>query len=63
MKGASVWKIKTICVLCEVNPGKDGVYVMEANALGLEMVRRETDMVYGGGCLGLVGCVSYAVCL
>lgn len=63
MESSFVRKIKTICVSCGVSFEKERVYVIEANALGLEMVKREIDMAYGRGCLGFVGCVSYAMFL
>lgn len=36
---------------------------MAANTLGLEMVKRKIDLVYGGGCLRLMGCVLATICL
>lgn len=61
MEGTSVRNLKTMYVFYGANPGKDGSYVMAANALGVEMTQRKIDLAYGRDCLGLTGCVSYAV--
>ncbi|XVF58964.1 hypothetical protein PTKIN_Ptkin07bG0108700 [Pterospermum kingtungense] len=61
MKGVSVRKIKTICVFCGANFGKDVVFVNAAYHLGEVLGKRKIDLVYGGGRLGLMGCVSTAV--
>ncbi|XVF50186.1 hypothetical protein PTKIN_Ptkin04bG0075700 [Pterospermum kingtungense] len=61
MEGVSVRKIKNICVFCGANSGKDVAFVNAAFHLGEVLGKRKIDLVYGGGKLGLMGCVSTAV--
>ncbi|XVF72236.1 hypothetical protein PTKIN_Ptkin12aG0104200 [Pterospermum kingtungense] len=61
MAGVSVRKIKTICVSCGVNSGKDVAFVNAAFHLTEVLSKRKIDLVYGGGRLGLMGCVPTAV--
>ncbi|XVF56176.1 hypothetical protein PTKIN_Ptkin06aG0096800 [Pterospermum kingtungense] len=61
MKGVSVRKIKKFCVFCGANSGKDVAFVNAAFHLGEVLGKRKIDLVYGGGRLGLMGCVSTVV--
>ncbi|XVF34645.1 hypothetical protein REPUB_Repub18cG0076700 [Reevesia pubescens] len=60
MKGTSVRQIKSVCVFYGSNPGKDEEFVNIANNLGRVLVERKIHLVYGGGSLGLMGCVATA---
>lgn len=63
MKCTSIGKLKTTCVFCGTNLGKNRGYIMACNTLGIEMVKRNIDLRYGWGYLGLSSCVSYIVCM
>ncbi|XVF72368.1 hypothetical protein PTKIN_Ptkin12aG0116200 [Pterospermum kingtungense] len=54
-------KKKTICVFCGANSGKDVAFVNATYHFGKVLGRRKIDLVYGGGRLWLMGCVSIAV--
>ncbi|XVE81472.1 hypothetical protein DITRI_Ditri15bG0066900 [Diplodiscus trichospermus] len=58
MEGNSAHQIKSICVFCGSNPGKNAKFVKAANNLGKVLTKRKIHLVYGGGSLGLMGCVS-----
>ncbi|XVF10309.1 hypothetical protein REPUB_Repub07fG0171500 [Reevesia pubescens] len=58
MEETSVCQIKSICVFCGSNPGKDEEFVKIANNLGRVLVTRKIHLVYGGGSLGLMGCLA-----
>ena len=60
MEVTSVRRIKSVCVFCGSNPGKDKEFVNIANHLGRVLAEREIHLVYGGGSLGLMGCVATA---
>ncbi|XVE98379.1 hypothetical protein REPUB_Repub03eG0101800 [Reevesia pubescens] len=60
MEGTSVRQIKSVCVFCGSNPGKDEEFVNIANNLGRVLAERKIHLVYGGGSLGLMGCVATA---
>ncbi|XVF11885.1 hypothetical protein REPUB_Repub08aG0065900 [Reevesia pubescens] len=48
---------KCLCILWS-NPGKDEEFVNIANNLGRVLAERKIHLVYGGGSLGLMGCVA-----
>ncbi|XVF30890.1 hypothetical protein REPUB_Repub16aG0097100 [Reevesia pubescens] len=58
MEGTSVCQIKNVCVFCGSNPGKDKEFVKIANNLGRILAERKIRLVYGGGSIGLMGCVA-----
>ncbi|XVE98981.1 hypothetical protein REPUB_Repub03eG0156500 [Reevesia pubescens] len=58
MEGTLVRQIKSVCVFCGSNPGKDEEFVKIANNLGRVLAERKIHLVYGGGNLGLIGCVA-----
>jgi predicted Rossmann-fold nucleotide-binding protein len=63
MAGSSVPKIKNICVFGGSSPGKEKKFLESANHLGRVLAERKIHLVYGGGSLGLMGCVSISVFL
>ena len=60
MEGASASQFRSICVFCGSSPGKNKEFVEAANNLGKVLAERKINLVYGGGSLGLMGCVSTA---
>ncbi|XVE60136.1 hypothetical protein DITRI_Ditri05aG0103100 [Diplodiscus trichospermus] len=60
MEGNSAYQIKNICVFYGSNPGKNAKFVEAANNLGKVLAKQKIHLVYGGGSLGLMGCVSTA---
>ena len=46
---------KNICVYCSASNEIDRVYFQAANELATLMAQRSHTLVYGGGCLGLMG--------
>ena len=50
-----------ICVFCGSSTGLRPTYVDAARAMGLALVRRRLGLVYGGGCVGLMGTIAEAV--
>jgi len=53
--------LKSLCVFCGSQPGKNPAFGMEAKALGEAMARENVALVYGGGRMGLMGVVADAV--
>ncbi|XVF05274.1 hypothetical protein REPUB_Repub05bG0157700 [Reevesia pubescens] len=60
MEGTSVRQIKSVCVFCGSNPGKDEEFVNIANNLGRVLTEQKIHLVYGGGSIWLMGCVATA---
>ncbi|XVE63928.1 hypothetical protein DITRI_Ditri07aG0060300 [Diplodiscus trichospermus] len=58
MEENSTRQLKIICVFCGTNPRKNAKFVEAANNLGRVLAKRKIHLVYGGGSLGLMGCVS-----
>ena len=58
MEAASARSFKSICVFCGTHTGKYGEFVTAAHKLGRILAERKIQLVYGGGSLGLMGCVS-----
>ncbi|XVE70356.1 hypothetical protein DITRI_Ditri10aG0066100 [Diplodiscus trichospermus] len=58
MEGNLARQIKSICVFCGSNIGKNAKFVEAANNLGKVLAKQKIHLVYGGGSLGLMGCVS-----
>jgi hypothetical protein len=63
MAGSSSHHIRNICVFGGSSPGKEKEFLESANHLGQVLAERKIHLVYGGGNLGLMGCVSIAVFL
>jgi uncharacterized protein (TIGR00730 family) len=53
--------LKTICVYCGSNAGRDPAYALQAKALGARLAADGIGLVYGGGNVGLMGVVADAV--
>jgi uncharacterized protein (TIGR00730 family) len=49
------------CVFCGSRPGARPEYVVQARALGKELVRRGIGLVYGGAGIGVMGALADAV--
>lgn len=54
-------KLSSLCVFCGSRPGDDPAHAIAAKALGEAMAARRIKLVYGGGCIGLMGVVADAV--
>nr|QGK85621.1 LOG5 [Narcissus tazetta subsp. chinensis] len=54
-------RFKRVCVFCGSSPGNKQSYQLAAIELGRELVKRDIDLVYGGGSIGLMGLVSQSV--
>lgn len=50
-----------ICVYCGSRPSHDGRHREATEAFGRELVRREVDLVYGGGGVGLMDVLARTV--
>lgn len=53
--------MKRICIFCGSHKGVRPVYVGAARAMGIALVRRGIGLVYGGGCIGLMGVLADTV--
>ncbi len=53
--------IRSICVYCGSQPGRDPAYRDAARILGHAMAENGIDLVYGGGTKGIMGAVADAV--
>ncbi|XP_027331534.1 cytokinin riboside 5'-monophosphate phosphoribohydrolase LOG8-like isoform X2 [Abrus precatorius] len=51
-------KFKRLCVFCGSNSGNRQVFSDAAIELANELVKRNIDLVYGGGSVGLMGLIS-----
>jgi uncharacterized protein (TIGR00730 family) len=49
-----------LCVFCGSSAGRNPAFVSAAQALAAELARRQIDIVYGGGNVGLMGVVADA---
>ena len=52
--------MKRICVYCGSKPGKRPAYAAAAAELGTRLAQEKIELVYGGGCVGLMGIVADA---
>ena len=52
--------LRSVCVFCGSNVGKNPLYAQAASALGSELARRNKRLVYGGAQVGLMGIVAEA---
>lgn len=52
--------MQSICVFCGASPGHKPVYREAAEAFGAELARRDLELVWGGGNVGLMGVVADA---
>jgi uncharacterized protein (TIGR00730 family) len=53
--------LKRVCVFCGSSPGTNPAYVAAARDTGFALARRDLELVYGGGKVGLMGVVSDTV--
>ncbi|KAK2662104.1 hypothetical protein Ddye_000678 [Dipteronia dyeriana] len=60
MASPSTKRFTNICVFGGTNYGKYREFVEAATHLGKVLAERKIHLVYGGGNLGLIGCVSRA---
>lgn len=54
-------KIRKICVYCGSSPGTDPDFVAAAKAFGEIMAKSGVGLIYGGGAIGVMGAIAYAV--
>src|SRR5262250_2875691 len=53
--------MKRICIFCGSSTGTRSEYAETARAMGQALLRRGIGLVYGGGCVGLMGIIADAV--
>lgn len=53
--------MERICVFCGSSPGQKPEYIQAAKGLGVEFVRRDIGLVYGGGRLGMMGAIARTI--
>ena len=53
--------MQRVCVFCGSSKGARPVYARTAHDMGKALVRRNLGLVYGGGCIGLMGGIADAV--
>lgn len=53
--------MKSLLVYCGSNPGLNPIYKETAIALGYEMLKRDMQLIYGGGSVGLMGIIADTV--
>lgn len=58
---ANTNKIRKICVYCGSSPGTDPDFVAAAKAFGEIMAKSGVGLIYGGGAIGVMGAIAYAV--
>ncbi|KAH7306480.1 hypothetical protein KP509_22G015100 [Ceratopteris richardii] len=54
-------RFRRICVFCGSSSGNKRIFSDAALELGRELVDRKINLIYGGGCVGLMGIVSKTV--
>ena len=52
--------MKSVCVFCGGNPGRNPAYLAAARGLGAELANGGLELVYGGATVGLMGAVADA---
>jgi len=57
---ATTYNMKRICVFCGSSPGARPAYRKTAQRLGELLAERRIGMVFGGGCVGLMGATADA---
>ncbi|XP_010262043.1 PREDICTED: cytokinin riboside 5'-monophosphate phosphoribohydrolase LOG8 [Nelumbo nucifera] len=61
MEGNTQSKFNRICVFCGSSSGNRKAFSDAALELGIELVKRKINLVYGGGSIGLMGLISRRV--
>ena len=51
-------EIEKVCVFCASSSMVDNVYLKDAELMGLEFVKNNIHVVYGGGAVGLMGILA-----
>ncbi len=54
-------KLETVCVYCGSGAGQNPAFAEAARTLGQALAEADTQLVYGGGGLGLMGIVARSV--
>lgn len=54
-------RIRSICVYCGSQPGRDPAHRAAAKTLGIAMAENDIDLIYGGGTKGIMGAIADAV--
>src|SRR4051794_38363947 len=52
--------LKRICVFCGSSKGSRPLYLEAAQHVGRTLARQKIELVYGGGCVGLMGAMADA---
>lgn len=52
--------MKSVCVFCGGNPGRNPAYLEAARSFGEQLARNGLELVYGGAQVGLMGAVADA---
>lgn len=52
--------MKRICVFCGSSKGSRAIYLEAAQNVGRTLAARDIELVYGGGCVGLMGAMADA---
>ena len=47
--------MKRVCVFCGSSKGKNKIYVDRAKELGILLAKKDLELIYGGGSVGLMG--------
>lgn len=53
--------MKRVCIFCGSHTGSRPVYIAAAHEMGVALVQRGIDLVYGGGHVGLMGILADTV--
>jgi len=53
--------LRRVCVFCGSSTGDSANFAREAERLASAMLERNIDLVYGGGCVGLMGVMADAM--
>ncbi|MBN8554692.1 MAG: TIGR00730 family Rossman fold protein [Deltaproteobacteria bacterium] len=53
--------MKSVCVFCGANAGKNPIYLKSAKDLGQILSQKDISLVYGGSSVGLMGAVADGV--
>ena len=53
--------MRRVCIFCGSNTGAREIYAQSARGMGAALARRRIGLVFGGGCVGLMGIVADTV--
>jgi len=53
--------LRSLCVYCGSNPGRQSAYREAATTLGREMAARGIELIYGGASIGVMGAIADSV--